>query len=155
MTRDISMVCQPFTGEVSVTHLINKSANITGPELPSCVWVTILGSTPTLGLGMPGPGTMLPQSFRALKLEHLQRLSLQAWTFTLRFLHLFLITLCTHITAQASMPLDQSAGLQLTRFEITNVGHIDVSVSGKLVMSCFKIYKYFYGRSGTFGLDPG
>merc|ERR1711892_595557 len=31
---------------------------------------------------------------------------------------------------EASMPLDQSSGLQLTKFEITNVGHIDVSVSG-------------------------
>eukprot|EP00091_Calanus_sinicus_P004154 TRINITY_DN1437_c0_g1_i1.p1 TRINITY_DN1437_c0_g1~~TRINITY_DN1437_c0_g1_i1.p1 ORF type:complete len:226 (+),score=81.76 TRINITY_DN1437_c0_g1_i1:143-820(+) len=31
---------------------------------------------------------------------------------------------------EASMPLDQSSGLQLTRFEITNIGHIDVSVSG-------------------------
>merc|ERR1711892_602237 len=31
---------------------------------------------------------------------------------------------------EASMPLDASSGLQLTRFEITNVGHIDVSISG-------------------------
>jgi hypothetical protein len=53
------------------------------------------------------------------------------------------------------MPLDQSSGLQLTRFEITNVGHIDVSVSGKLIMTCFKIYQWSYGRSGTSGLDPG
>ena len=36
-----------------------------------------------------------------------------------------------NIIYQASMPLDQSSGLQLTKFEITNVGHIDVSVSGK------------------------
>eukprot|EP00092_Neocalanus_flemingeri_P015496 GFUD01016774.1.p1 GENE.GFUD01016774.1~~GFUD01016774.1.p1 ORF type:complete len:226 (+),score=56.79 GFUD01016774.1:49-726(+) len=31
---------------------------------------------------------------------------------------------------EATMPLDASSGLLLTKFEITNVGHIDVSVSG-------------------------
>ena len=49
---------------------------------------------------------------------------------------MFLISTCIRITAQASMTLDDSSGLQLTRFEITNVGHIDVSVSGRLAVSC-------------------
>ena len=30
------------------------------------------------------------------------------------------------------MPLTSGSGLQLTRFEISNIGHIDVSVSGNV-----------------------
>ena len=49
------------------------------------------------------------------------------------------------------MPLDQSSGLQLTKFEITNVGHIDVSVSGKDSIR-LEYSKYYWNK--FLGLGP-